>query len=67
MKVELPVVLYPSEVLNAIRDGVSEAFVAMVRNGTDMPTADILEMIRQGVKDAMAEHLSVGSGDGEVK
>lgn len=50
------------DVLNAIREGVSDAFVAMIRNGTDMPTADILEMIRKGVKDAMLEHLDATGG-----
>lgn len=47
--------LNAAQVLTAIRDGVREAFWEAIRNGTDMPTADILESIRQGVKDAVTE------------
>ena len=42
-------------ILMAVGDGVKEAFGGAIRNGTDMPTADILDSIRQGVKDAVVE------------
>ena len=44
-----------TQFLAAVQEGVAGAFVAMIRNGTDMPTADILESIKAGVKEAFAD------------
>lgn len=46
-----------AELLKAIRDGVAEGLRGCIMNATDCPTMDILNEIKSGVKEAMADAL----------
>lgn len=44
----------PSDlILEAIRNGVADAFWRIATNATDMPSSDFFEMVRLGAKEGM--------------
>jgi hypothetical protein len=45
----------PDEFLQAIREGVHDAFWEMITNATGMPCHDFYDAVQQGVKEAMLE------------
>ena len=48
------------KVYEAIEQGVCTAITRLVRDGSDMPSADFFAALAKGVKDAMAEGVKGG-------
>jgi hypothetical protein len=48
------------ELLDAIRDGVSDAMWRMITNATSAPCADFYETVRDGVETAISKAMPFG-------